>query len=94
VLDDRLKLRTFLVGCALTLIDIILCCHLNKLFNTILTPDSRKPLVNLTRWFTFIRNLKPFIDCFGLMTLCHDEPTIEFGDNEEKEDKEVKNKHK
>lgn len=70
ILDDRLKMRTYLVGDSLTLADVVLCCQLEKLFRLIITSDIRKKFVNVTRWFTCVRSLKPFQDYLGKMFLC------------------------
>lgn len=39
-------------------------------------------MVNLTRWYTYIRNLKPFVDCIGKMFLCEICFTLDFQTND------------
>ncbi len=63
-------MRSLFVGNSLTLVDIVLCCNLDKAFRLIVTAEQRKKLINLTRWYTYVRNLKPFTDCIGKIYLC------------------------
>ena len=55
VLDDQLKMRSFLVADRITLADVIICCQLDKAFRLLITADMRKKLCNLTRWFSHVR---------------------------------------
>jgi hypothetical protein len=47
-------------------------------------------MCNLVRWFTHVRNLQPFIECFGELILCEKEIQIEFEKDEENIVKEAK----
>ena len=79
VLDDRLKFRSLFVGDSLTLADIVFCTHLEKAFRLIISSEIRKKLTNLVRWYTYVRNLKPFVTCIGKSFLCDQPFKVDFG---------------
>jgi len=56
ILDNILLTRTYLVGESITLADITIFATLIDLYKKLLDQESRKPYVNLTRWFDTILN--------------------------------------
>ena len=70
VIDEQLKMRSFLVADRITLADVIICCQMDKAFRLIITSDMRKKLPNLTRWFSYIRQTQPFVSKIGQLFLC------------------------
>lgn len=70
VFDEHLKSRSFLVADRITLVDVIVCCQIDKAFRLLITTDMRKKLVNLTRWFSHVRQTQPFANKLGKMFLC------------------------
>jgi glutathione S-transferase len=65
-------MRSFFVGNSVTFVDILLCCQLDRLFRLIICEEMRKNIVHLIRWYSYVRNLKPFVDCIGEMVLCEE----------------------
>jgi len=60
VLNDHLKLRSFLVGDRLSLADVIVALTLYYPFKLVFDPNFRKPFPNVTRWFTTVINQENF----------------------------------
>merc|ERR1712061_673661 len=69
-LNDHLLTRTFLVGERLSLADIAVACTMLSLYKQVLEPASRKPFVNVTRWFTTVVNQPHAKAVLGQVTLC------------------------
>jgi elongation factor 1-gamma len=70
VYDHMLLPRTFLAGESITIADLILATLLHSAFTMILDNDTRKNLVNLTRWFVTIANQAEFKAVMGETKLC------------------------
>jgi elongation factor 1-gamma len=71
ILDDHLRLRTYLVGERISLADITVCCNLLQLYQHVLDAEFRKPYVHTNRWFnTMINqpNVKAVIGEFNMCT--------------------------
>merc|ERR1711953_1533096 len=69
-LNDHLLTRTLLVGERLTLADIAVATTMLSLYKQVLDPASRKPFVNVTRWFTTVVNQPHAQAVLGEVTLC------------------------
>lgn len=72
-LEKHLKFRTFMVGDAVTLADIVLACALLYPFKMVLDAKFRKPLTNVTRWFITVVNQPQFRAVVGEVNLCETE---------------------
>lgn len=70
IVDDRLRMRTFIVGDNLTLADISLCCSISRAFSLVISPEIRRKFSSLSRWFTYVRSLPPFVEHLGTVNLC------------------------
>ncbi|XP_059826939.1 valine--tRNA ligase [Hypanus sabinus] len=70
LLDDHLKLRTYLVGEAITLADIAVSCALLLPYQHVFEPDFRKPYVNVNRWFLTCVNQPEFKRALAEVKLC------------------------
>lgn len=77
VLDESLKFKTFFVGSNLTLFDITLTCYLDTLFKylfhkdrLIITEAERKKLINLFRWYHYVRAIPIFTRHLENVVLC------------------------
>uniref|UniRef100_H3B5X3 valine--tRNA ligase n=1 Tax=Latimeria chalumnae TaxID=7897 RepID=H3B5X3_LATCH len=70
VLDDYLKLRTYLVGERITLADIAVSCSLLLPYKYVLEPALRKSYVNVNRWFLTCVNQPQFRKVLGEVKLC------------------------
>ena len=64
-IDDRLAMRTFLVGERLSLADVCLAASLMLLFERGMTPAERAEFTHLLRWFDTIVNQKAFVNVLG-----------------------------
>ncbi|XP_069775606.1 valine--tRNA ligase isoform X2 [Narcine bancroftii] len=71
-LDNHLKLRTYLVGEAVTLADIAVTCALLLPYQHVFEPDFRKPYVNVNRWFMTCVNQPEFKRALGEVRLCQE----------------------
>lgn len=69
-LNDRLLLRTFVVGDSLTVADIALAAALFYPFKFVLDKGLRKQFGNVLRWFQFITGQAEFRSVAGDVTLC------------------------
>lgn len=70
LLNEHLRLRTFLVGERISLADIIVAVNLLNLFTRVADPNFRKPFVNVTRWFTTLINQPNFKSVIGEVVFC------------------------
>ncbi|XP_015212607.2 valine--tRNA ligase [Lepisosteus oculatus] len=70
VLDAHLRLRTYLVGEAVTLADITMATTLLLPFKYVLEPGLRKPIINVTRWFVTCLNQPRIKKVLGDVVLC------------------------
>lgn len=70
IYDSILAPRTYLVGEAVTLADIILAASLERVYALVLDASARKNLVNLTRWYVTIANQPAFKAVNGEVILC------------------------
>lgn len=69
-IDAYLLTRTFLVGESITLADIVLFVDLLPVYQNVLEPSLREPLVNVTRWFNTIAHQKQVSAVVGKVELC------------------------
>ena len=65
VLENTLKSKTYLVGDRLTLADLSIAGSLQVGFKLFIDPKTRGQFPQITRWFTNISILPPFIKEFG-----------------------------
>ncbi|XP_054834298.1 valine--tRNA ligase [Eublepharis macularius] len=70
VLDSHLKLRTYLVGEALTLADVTVACSLLLPYKYVLDLGLRTHYTNVTRWFLTCVNQPEFKAVLGPLKLC------------------------
>ena len=70
MLDKVLQSRTFLVGNAVTLADIILCCILAPGMKNVFDPAFRAPFPSLCRYFETVANQPAVVKVMGPYTLC------------------------
>ena len=70
VLDNHLKLNSFLVGNRLTIADISISVTLRPAFQYIWDEKFRKNIPNITRWYEYLINQEPFKKVFGRPILC------------------------
>lgn len=69
-LDTTLKLRTYLVGDKLTSADLSVAGVLQVAFKLLFDAKARNQYPHLTRWFSNVSSLPPFIEAFGETHLC------------------------
>lgn len=69
ILNDHLKLRSFLVGDRISLADVIVSLTLLFPYKLVFDPNFRKPFPNVTRWFTTLVNQPNFAKIVGEVTL-------------------------
>ncbi|XP_060095119.1 valine--tRNA ligase [Heteronotia binoei] len=74
VLDGHLKLRTYLVGEAVTLADVTVACCLLLPYKYVLDQGLRTSYTNVTRWFLTCINQPEFKGVLGPMKLCDQLP--------------------
>ncbi|KAH0630441.1 hypothetical protein JD844_013470 [Phrynosoma platyrhinos] len=70
VLDSHLKLRTYLVGEAVTLADVTVACALLLPYKYVLDQSLRSSYTNVTRWFLTCINQPEFHAVLGPVKLC------------------------
>merc|ERR1719424_2294230 len=70
VLNNHLLHFTYMVGEAITLADISLCCAVADAFKLVLSPDIRSSLGNLERWFNLCMAQSEFQKIIGKVDLC------------------------
>ncbi len=70
VLDKVLESRTFLVGNAVTLADVVLACNLHPGMKNLFDADFRKPFPSLCRYYATIANQPQFVKVLGAFSLC------------------------
>lgn len=70
VLDNHLKVNTFMVGKKLTIADISLVSILVNPFKFIFEEKFRKSVPNVTKWFESICELPAFAKVWGKVRLC------------------------
>lgn len=70
VLDNHLKLHTFLVGNRITIADISLAVSLMVGFRFVWDEKFRKNIPHITRWYEYIINQEPVVKVFGKPVLC------------------------
>ena len=71
-LEKHLLPRTFIVGEAVTLADIVLVCALHYPFKLVLTADARAAYPSVTRWYLTCVNQPHFRAVLGDVLLCGD----------------------
>ncbi len=70
ILDNHLKVNTFMVGKKLTIADITLVSVLVNPFKFIFEEKFRKSVPNVTKWFESICELPAFAKVWGKVRLC------------------------
>lgn len=70
VLERTLATRTFLVGNAVTLADIAVAVSLLPLYRDVLTPEFRKPFVNVHRYLSTLFAQPQFVAALGKVEFC------------------------
>ena len=70
VLETHLRPRTYLVGEAVTLADVVAACALVQPMRMVLDSAARKALPSVTRWFMTIVNQAPVAHVVGAVELC------------------------
>uniref|UniRef100_A0A4D5R9A0 Elongation factor 1-gamma n=1 Tax=Scolopendra viridis TaxID=118503 RepID=A0A4D5R9A0_SCOVI len=70
ILDEHLKMHTFLVGERITQADISVCCTMLHLYQHVLEPSFREPYTNVNRWFITLINQPQFNAVIGDFKLC------------------------
>ncbi len=73
ILDEALKIHTFLAANQLTVADIAIAGILSGCFKFIFDDNFRKQFANVTRWFENIANLPAFAKFFGKLYFCKQE---------------------
>ncbi|XP_062978383.1 valine--tRNA ligase [Elgaria multicarinata webbii] len=76
VLDEHLKLRTYLVGEAVTLADVTVACSLLLPYKHVLGQALRTSYTNVTRWFLTCINQPEFQAVLGPVKLCEEAPGV------------------
>uniref|UniRef100_A0ACB8EG18 Uncharacterized protein n=1 Tax=Sphaerodactylus townsendi TaxID=933632 RepID=A0ACB8EG18_9SAUR len=76
VLDGHLKLRTYLVGEAVTLADVTVACSLLLPYKYVLDQDLCTSYTNVTRWFLTCINQPEFQAVLGPVKLCGQSPSV------------------
>ncbi|KNC50796.1 glutathione S-transferase domain-containing protein [Thecamonas trahens ATCC 50062] len=87
VLNAHLESRTYLVGNAVSLADIIVACTLLDLYKMVLEPQFRAPFEHTNRWFTAVVTQPEFVAAAGETTLC--EKMAQYDANKMKKAKEA-----
>jgi len=70
VLENHLKLNTFLVENRITIADIAIAAGLNNAFKNVWDEKFRKNIPNITRWYEYLINQEPFKKVYGDPALC------------------------
>jgi elongation factor 1-gamma len=70
ILDNHLKVNTFMVGKKLTIADIALVSVLVNAFKFVFEEKFRKSIPNVTKWFDSICELPAFTKVWGKIRLC------------------------
>jgi len=70
VLEDHLRSRTFMVGRAITLADIVLVCALVYPMKMVFDAKFRSAFPSVTRWFTTCAAMEEFIQVTNEVNLC------------------------
>jgi len=70
ILNEHLKLQSFLVGDRLSLADVVVSSTLLNGFKMVFDGNFRKPYPNVTRWFTTVVNQPNFVKVLGEIELC------------------------
>lgn len=70
VLENHLKLHTFLVGNRITIADIHLAVIFQIAFRFVWDEKFRKNIPNITRWYEYLVNQAPFKSVYGRPVLC------------------------
>lgn len=70
ILDNHLKVNTFMVGNKLTIADVALVSVLVNAFKFIFEEKFRKSVPNVTKWFESICQLPAFAKVWGKIRLC------------------------
>lgn len=100
ILDNHLKVNTFMVGKKLTIADVALVSLLVSPFKFIFEEKFRKSVPNVTKWFESICELPAFLKVWGKVRLCAKEfePFVHHGphhhEKAEKKDEEKKDEKK
>mgnify|MGYP003511228921 CR=1 FL=1 len=69
-MDSILKTKTYIVGDSLTLADLSIAGSLQAGFKLFIDPKTRGQFPHLTRWFSNISSLPPFIKAFDKTEFC------------------------
>uniref|UniRef100_A0A1B6FEA7 Alanine--tRNA ligase n=1 Tax=Cuerna arida TaxID=1464854 RepID=A0A1B6FEA7_9HEMI len=69
-LNTILQTRTFLVGERVSLADIVVFAALLPAYVHVLDPDTRKPFINVNRWFNTILHQPQVLKVVGSVKLC------------------------
>jgi elongation factor 1-gamma len=70
ILDDHLKINTFVVGNKVTIADIHIASHIYLVFRFFFEEKARKTIPNITRWFESLVSQDPFVREFGRHIQC------------------------
>ena len=70
VLQAHLSSNTFLVGSAVTLADIVVCCSLLNAFKLVMDEKFLAPYKAVVRWFTTCVTQPEFLAVLGPTKLC------------------------
>lgn len=70
VLENHLKLHTFLVGNRITIADIAIAVIFQIAFRFVWDEKFRKNIPNITRWYEYLVNQTPFKTVYGRPVLC------------------------
>lgn len=65
ILNEYLLTRTYLVGERISLADVALVLDLLPAYQHVLEPESRRPFINVSRWFTTLVNQPQFKSVLG-----------------------------
>ncbi|CAL8472084.1 g11626 [Coccomyxa elongata] len=68
-LEKQLQTSTFLVGNAVTLADVVLCCDLQYAFEKVLDASARESIPSIVRWFQTVLHQPKFASVLGPVTL-------------------------
>ncbi|KAG8329775.1 alanine--tRNA ligase, cytoplasmic isoform X2 [Homalodisca vitripennis] len=75
-LNTILQTRTFLVGERVSLADIVVFATLLPAYVHVLDPDTRKPFINVNRWFNTILHQPQVLKVVGSVKLCEKPPQV------------------
>ena len=70
ILENHLKLHTFLVGNRITIADISIAVTFAIAFRFVWDEKFRKNIPNITRWYEYLINQAPFKSVYGKPVLC------------------------